>query len=177
MLNKFQHLLFPLARTQPWPFPETRSELLPSGSLAPERPAPWPLRFGELLLRLTLEESWSRRKMPHFTIEYSGNLDRSIDMGAIVELVRKAAVEAGIFPLGGIRVRAIRCEHYAIADGRPDYAFLDMVLRLGEGRDLTTRKKAGEHIFKALSAYLDPVFAKEKFALSFNTGGFLRRIS
>ena len=31
-----------------------------------------------------------------------------------------------------------------------------------------TRKKAGEHIFKALSAYLDPVFANSKFALSFD---------
>ena len=106
--------------------------------------------------------------MPHFTIEYSGNLDRHVDIGAVVELVRKAAVETGIFPLGGIRVRAVRCEHYAIADGRQNYSFLDMVLRLGEGRDLATRKKAGEHIFKALSAYLDPVFANSKFALSFD---------
>ena len=106
--------------------------------------------------------------MPHFTIEYSGNLDRHVDMGAAVELVRKAAVETGVFPLGGIRVRAIRCEHYAIADGRQNYAFLDMVLRLGEGRDLAARKKAGEHIFKALSAHLEPVFVQEKFALSFD---------
>jgi 5-carboxymethyl-2-hydroxymuconate isomerase len=106
--------------------------------------------------------------MPHFTIEYSANLDARVDMGAVVELVRKAAVETGIFPLGGIRVRAIKCEHYAIADGRRNYGFLDMVLRLGEGRDLATRKKAGEHIFKALSAYLDPVFANSKFALSFD---------
>jgi len=106
--------------------------------------------------------------MPHFTIEYSANLDGLLDMGATVELVRKAAVETGIFPLGGIRVRAIRCEHYAIADGRKNYGFLDMVLRLGEGRDLAARKKAGEHIFKALSAHLDPVFANSKFALSFD---------
>jgi len=106
--------------------------------------------------------------MPHFTIEYSANLDRHVDMGAVVELVRKAAVETGIFPLGGIRVRAVRCEHYAIADGQKNLSFLDMVLRLGEGRDLATRKKAGEHIFKVLSAHLDPVFAKEKFALSFD---------
>jgi 5-carboxymethyl-2-hydroxymuconate isomerase len=106
--------------------------------------------------------------MPHFTIEYSANLESHVDMGAVVELVRKAAVETGIFPLGGIRVRAIRCEHYAIADGQNSFSFLDMVLRLGEGRDLATRKKAGEHIFKVLSAHLDPVFAKEKFALSFD---------
>jgi 5-carboxymethyl-2-hydroxymuconate isomerase len=106
--------------------------------------------------------------MPHFTIEYSANLDRHIDMGAVVELVREAAVETGIFPLGGIRVRAVGCEHYAIADGQTNLSFLDMVLRLGEGRDLATRKKAGEQIFKALSTFLDPVFAKEKFALSFD---------
>jgi len=106
--------------------------------------------------------------MPHFTIEYSANLDTVVDMGEIVELVRNAAVETGIFPLGGIRVRAVKCEHYAIADGNPGFSFLDMVLRLGEGRDLIARKKAGEHIFEALSAYLDPVFAQNKFALSFD---------
>ena len=106
--------------------------------------------------------------MPHFTIEYSANLDARIDMGKVVELVRKAAVETGIFPPGGIRVRTVRCEHYAIADGNPQLGFLDMVLRLGEGRDLLTRKKAGEHIFKVLSGYLDPVFAQSKFALSFD---------
>jgi 5-carboxymethyl-2-hydroxymuconate isomerase len=106
--------------------------------------------------------------MPHFTIEYSANLDALVDMGKVVEVVRKAAVETGIFPLGGIRVRAVKCEHYAIADGQKNLGFLDMVLRLGEGRDLATRKQAGEHVFKALSAYLDPVFANSKFALSFD---------
>jgi 5-carboxymethyl-2-hydroxymuconate isomerase len=106
--------------------------------------------------------------MPHFTIEYSANLEGRVDMGKVVEVVRKAAVETGIFPLGGIRVRAISCEHYAIADGNPQFGFLDMVLRLGEGRDLATRKQAGEHIFKALSAHLDPLFAQSQFALSFD---------
>ena len=123
----------------------------------------------ELLFRLRPETtSGSETAMPHFTIEYSANLDKRVDMAKVVEVVRKAAVETGIFPLGGIRVRAIKCEHYAIADGNPNLGFLDMVLRLGEGRDLATRKKAGEHIFKALSTHLDPVFAQSKFALSFD---------
>lgn len=106
--------------------------------------------------------------MPHFTLEYSANLDDRLDIGAAVELVRRAAVQTGIFPLGGIRVRAIRCEHYAVADGNPEFGFLAMVLRLGEGRDLATRKRAGEAIFQALSSHLDPVFATSKFALSFD---------
>src|ERR1700730_11013723 len=106
--------------------------------------------------------------MPHFTIEYSANLNDRVDIAKVVEIVRKAAVETGIFPLGGIRVRAIPCEHFAIADGSAHFGFLDMVLRLGEGRDLATRKTAGEHIFKALSGFLDPVFAASEFALSFD---------
>lgn len=106
--------------------------------------------------------------MPHFTIEYSANLDERLDIAAVCEVVREAAVETGIFPLGGIRVRAIRCEHYAVADARHDYGFLDMVLRIGEGRDLPTRQKAGEHVFQALSRHLDPLFAASQFALSFD---------
>ncbi|ABQ35067.1 MULTISPECIES: 5-carboxymethyl-2-hydroxymuconate Delta-isomerase [Bradyrhizobium] len=106
--------------------------------------------------------------MPHFSIEYSANLDERLDMAEVCEIVRKAAGETGIFPIGGIRVRAIRCEHYAIADGKPDYGFLAMLLRLGEGRDLAARQRAGEHVFKALSAHLDPIFASSKFALSFD---------
>lgn len=106
--------------------------------------------------------------MPHFSIEYSANLEPRIDMSEVCEVVRKSASETGIFPIGGIRVRAIRCEHYAIADGRRDYGFLAMLLRLGEGRDLVARQRAGEHVFQALSNYLDPIFASSKFALSFD---------
>ena len=106
--------------------------------------------------------------MPHFTIEYSANLEPRVDIDAAVEVVRKAAVKTGIFPLGGIRVRAIRCEHYAIADGSSDAGFVAMLLRLGEGRDLPARQKAGEHIFKALSDFLEPAFAHGKLALSFD---------
>ena len=106
--------------------------------------------------------------MPHFTIEYSANLDARTDMTELCEVVRRAAAETGVFPVGGIRVRAIKCEDYAIADGRADYGFLAMLLRLGEGRDLATRKRAGQQVFDALSRHLDPVFAASKFALSFD---------
>lgn len=106
--------------------------------------------------------------MPHFILEYSANLEDRVDIAKVVELVRTAAIETGIFPLGGIRVRAIRCDYYAIADARPGLSFLAMLLRLGEGRDLAARKTAGDHIFQKLSHYFDPLFADEGFALSFD---------
>lgn len=106
--------------------------------------------------------------MPHFTIEYSANIEPLVDVAVVCEVVRNAAVQTGVFPVGGIRVRAIRCDHFAIADGRPALGFLDILLRIGEGRDLATRKRAGDHVFKALSDHLDPVFTASKFALSFD---------
>ncbi|MGO4711168.1 5-carboxymethyl-2-hydroxymuconate Delta-isomerase [Bradyrhizobium sp. 2TAF24] len=115
--------------------------------------------------------------MPHFTIEYSANLTDRVDIGAVVELVRRAAADTGVFPLGGIRVRAIRCDDYAVADGDPQHGFLAMVLRLGQGRDLPTRKRAGAEIFEALSTYLDPVFASSRFALSFDIVEILNETS
>jgi 5-carboxymethyl-2-hydroxymuconate isomerase len=106
--------------------------------------------------------------MPHFTIEYSANVGERTNMREVVELVRRAAVETGVFPVGGIRVRAIRCDDYAIADGSADFGFLAMLLRLGEGRDLAARQAAGEHIFKALAAHLEPVFTSSLLSLSFD---------
>lgn len=106
--------------------------------------------------------------MPHFTIEYSANLESRLDMGGLVELVRREAVATGIFPLGGVRVRAIPCPHVAIADGSPGLSFLDMVLRLGEGRDLAMRQRAGAQIFDTLSRHLDGLFEERGFALSFD---------
>jgi 5-carboxymethyl-2-hydroxymuconate isomerase len=106
--------------------------------------------------------------MPHFSIEYSANLDDEIDVGVLCEVVRHAAVQTEIFPLGGIRVRAIRCAHFAVADGRAGLSFLDILLRIGEGRDLAVRQKAGDAIFQAVSQHLEPLFATGRFALSFD---------
>jgi 5-carboxymethyl-2-hydroxymuconate isomerase len=106
--------------------------------------------------------------MPHFTIEYSANLDAWIDMADLCEMVRRTAVITGIFPLGGIRVRAVRCADYAIADGRDGLGFLAMLLRIGEGRSLADRRAAGDQIFAALCDALAPVLADHPIALSFD---------
>ena len=105
--------------------------------------------------------------MPHVVIEYSANLETVVDFDALVEAVRVAAVETGVFPLGGIRVRAHCADHAAIADGDPAHAFVDAILKMGAGRDLETCRQAGAHVFAALSKALDPAFAKTTVALSF----------
>jgi 5-carboxymethyl-2-hydroxymuconate isomerase len=105
--------------------------------------------------------------LPHIVIDYSANLDGLVDFPALCEAARAAAAETGVFPLGGIRVRTHRCDHVAIADGDPAHAFLDATLKMGKGRDADTKRRAGDHVFQAISRALDPAFAVTTVALSF----------
>ena len=54
--------------------------------------------------------------MPHLIVEYSGNLEKQLDMPAILRVVHDAALATGVFPFGGIRTRGERRDLYLIAD-------------------------------------------------------------
>lgn len=72
--------------------------------------------------------------MPQSTFEYSSNLEGRADIGALCKRILREGVATGLFEAGAVRVRAIRCEHYAIADDLKANAFIDMSLRVGAGR-------------------------------------------
>jgi 5-carboxymethyl-2-hydroxymuconate isomerase len=105
--------------------------------------------------------------MPHFIIEYSANVEERLDLDALIVTVHDAAIATGIFPLKGLRTRAVRRDRYRIADGHPDNAFIHLVARIGHGRPLAVRREAGEKIFAAVSEWLAPVHAATPLALSF----------
>jgi len=104
--------------------------------------------------------------MPHMTIEYSANLDARVDVAALCDVVRRAMLSTGMFEIGGVRVRAIRCDAYSVADALPENAFVAMTLRVGQGRTAETRKAAGEAIFAVARDHLGPLFETPHFAFS-----------
>jgi 5-carboxymethyl-2-hydroxymuconate isomerase len=104
--------------------------------------------------------------MPHFQIDYSPNLEERLDIAGLCAVLRDAAVETGVFPLAGIRVRAAAADHVVMADGNPDHAFLDISVRLRGGRTLDTRKAATAHIFAAAERYCAEVMRSSSFMLS-----------
>jgi len=105
--------------------------------------------------------------MPHFIVEYSANIETSVDISELCELIRSTAVNIDALPMPGIRVRAIKMEHYAIADGNPNHAYIDVSVRLRGGRPLDVRKVATQTLFDAVKSYLEPVMAERSLALSF----------
>lgn len=105
--------------------------------------------------------------MPHIQIDYSQNLEARLDIVGLCRTLRDAAVDTGILPLAGIRVRATACTHYVIADGNPDHAFLDISLRLRGGRSTDAKIQATARIFSAAEGFCGPLLETSSFMLSF----------
>jgi 5-carboxymethyl-2-hydroxymuconate isomerase len=104
--------------------------------------------------------------MAHICIEYSANLRGQIDFPRLLEAAHRAAQATGIFPIGGLRTRAYAAEHYRVADGHPDNAFVHTMLRVGHGRDIETRKRACEAIFAAICGELSDLYERIPLGLS-----------
>jgi len=105
--------------------------------------------------------------MPHLIIEYSANLDDDIDIDDLVRALHQTAAGIDALPTAGIRVRAARREHYRIADGHPDNSFINVTLRIAEGRPLEVQKEAGEALFATLKTFVSSTYNKRPMALSF----------
>ncbi|SLN10439.1 5-carboxymethyl-2-hydroxymuconate Delta-isomerase [Pseudooctadecabacter jejudonensis] len=104
--------------------------------------------------------------MPHVHIEYSANLEEVVDMGALCEAIRQAAAHLEAFPTAGIRVRAIRVDHVAMADGDAKHGFIDLSVRLREGRPDDVKHDAITRIFAALQTFMAPAMDTRSIALS-----------
>ncbi|MCP5072170.1 MAG: 5-carboxymethyl-2-hydroxymuconate Delta-isomerase [Rhodobacteraceae bacterium] len=104
--------------------------------------------------------------MPHICLEYSVNLETAVNMAVLCDELRRAAIKTGVFPLAGVRVRALPCTHYSIADGAAHHGFIDISVRLRAGRTLDVRKDATAAIFAAAETFLAPVMAARPLALS-----------
>ena len=104
--------------------------------------------------------------MPHIMVEYSANLDKSMDVPGLLNAAHQAMIESGAAPLEGIRTRAMRREHYCVADRNPDNAFVHIIVRMREGRPKEVYQKVGEMIMAAAEKSLEQTLKKHPMQLA-----------
>jgi 5-carboxymethyl-2-hydroxymuconate isomerase len=110
--------------------------------------------------------------LPHLIVEYSGNIEDRLDLDDLLDKLHATALTTGVFPLGGLRVRAHKTDAYRIADKAPDNGFVHVTALIGHGRPLDVQQRAGETLFEALTAHLEPLFARSPLAISLNVQEF-----
>jgi 5-carboxymethyl-2-hydroxymuconate isomerase len=110
--------------------------------------------------------------MPHCVILYTPNIEGKTDVSALCRKLADSMLtvldEAGkqVFPTGGTRVLAYPAAHYAVADGKGDYAFVYVNVRMGAGRSAAVQKKAGDQLTEVVKQHFAPVFAQELIGIT-----------
>jgi 5-carboxymethyl-2-hydroxymuconate isomerase len=106
--------------------------------------------------------------LPHLIVEYSANLEQKIALDALLDKLHACALATGVFPIGGLRVRAHRADAYRIADLSPDNGFVHVTALIGHGRPLDVQQRAGQELLATLTEHLDSLFANSPLAISLN---------
>lgn len=105
--------------------------------------------------------------MPHLTVEYTGNLGAHADIPALLRKANAVLIaQGGVFPIGGIRSRAIRLDDFCVADGTADDAFVHLTLKIGAGRSAEQKQHAGDALFAMVRDHFAALFASRFLALS-----------
>mgnify|MGYP000939317443 FL=1 len=110
--------------------------------------------------------------MPHLVVLYTPNLDRETDMTALCRALADTMLQTHdddgkqVFPTCGTRVLAYPAAHYAVADGKDDYAFVYLNMRMASGRSAATHKRAGDALLMCAKAHFQPVFKERHIGIT-----------
>jgi 5-carboxymethyl-2-hydroxymuconate isomerase len=116
--------------------------------------------------------------MSHMTLEYSANLRADGRFGELCTQLSKYMASlrvdgAAVFPPGGVRVRAIACEDFCIADGSvSDAGFVHAIVKIGAGRSDAAKQATSTGLFDIMKAHFARQFAEQGLALSLELGEF-----
>ena len=104
--------------------------------------------------------------VPHITIDYSANLEAEAHIAELCDVLRREAAAMDIFPEAGVRVRAFAARHVSIADGDPENGYIDISVRLREGRPQAAKRAATVALFAAAEKHLATLLAHRPVMLS-----------
>src|SRR6476619_2185764 len=102
--------------------------------------------------------------MPHPVILYTPNIEVDARMSALCRALADHMLtvrdEAGkqVFPTGGTRVLAYPAAHAAVADGKADYGFMYLNIRMAAGRSKAVQQQAGDTLLGVVKQHVAPWF-------------------
>jgi 5-carboxymethyl-2-hydroxymuconate isomerase len=114
--------------------------------------------------------------VPHFVVEYTDNVAQCDIPALLAKASATLAAQNGVFPLGGIRARAMPAHQYSIANSQAGDAFVHATLKIGSGRTPEAKKKVCDELFGLLQEHFQAAAARPNVTVSmelyeFDEGG------
>ncbi|MFB7303677.1 5-carboxymethyl-2-hydroxymuconate Delta-isomerase [Heyndrickxia sporothermodurans] len=110
--------------------------------------------------------------MPHFIIEYTDNIKEEARIQELLKKINDVLISKNIFPVGGIRSRAIELHNYCIADDSHDDAFVHASLKIGAGRSEEIKQATCNEIFNVMKDHFAHLYQHRYLALSLELNEF-----
>ena len=105
--------------------------------------------------------------MAHFIVEYTRNIAAEADIPTLLRKANQTLISLdGVYPIGGVRSRAIELADWCMADGADDYAFVHGTLKIGAGRPREVRQRTGDALFETMKSHFADLYARRYLALS-----------
>jgi 5-carboxymethyl-2-hydroxymuconate isomerase len=110
--------------------------------------------------------------MPHLVILYTPNIEPKTDLNALCRsladtmLSLRDEADKPVFPIGGTRVLAYPAAHYAVADGKGDYGFMYLNVRMASGRSDAVKKAVGDQLLAVVKQHFAPIFQSELIGIT-----------
>jgi 5-carboxymethyl-2-hydroxymuconate isomerase len=110
--------------------------------------------------------------MPHLVIQHTPNIktDFKALCLSLLQTLLSIRDEQGkqVFPEGGTRVLTYPATDFAVGDGKGNYGYMYLNLRIFEGRGAAVVKDTGDKLMAVLRQHLEPIFDKFPMGCTLN---------
>lgn len=104
--------------------------------------------------------------MPHITVEYTANIEDEAKIPILLRHINETLSMEEVFPIGGIRSRAIKLSDYVIADNMEDDAFVHVTMKIGTGRSEEVKRQISRKMFQLMEEHFSLLLHERYIALS-----------
>lgn len=88
--------------------------------------------------------------MPNLVMEYSNSVDERVNVQGLLEDLHQVALQSGLFDVGSVKSRALRCHNWLIGDESDNVDFIHISFELLDGRTPEQKRELSRQLMTVL---------------------------
>lgn len=89
--------------------------------------------------------------MPNLVMEYSNSVDERVNVQGLLEDLHQVAIQCGLFDIGSIKSRALRCHNWLIGEEGDSVDFIHISFELLDGRTPEQKRELSRQLMDVLT--------------------------
>lgn len=95
--------------------------------------------------------------MSNLVMEYSNSVDERVNVQGLLEDLHKVALQSGLFDIGSVKSRSLRCDHWLIGEEGDSVDFIHISFELLDGRTPEQKRELSRQLMAELQCQASSV--------------------